>query len=251
MQDVYLDVYGYRDDPLEDLEIPREKIPWLPTVFSAVDLLSSNLKRLEADCVQDLPDQSMATFFVYVVGFTANDTKSQTTKWLKVLFNLLEQPAAVHRFWLRKLTFKVEDSKDHRRLFRHCEESENLFLRVLTAAFNTVRALDLAEVEITNQHSHKAFAKSLASLFKVFEAQHESVVSTLGQDKTFLYMAGELVTMILNCSNIALAETLTSLARSLVLTYRITFANLLVEAEKSSQPKRLALLKELWMEGLH
>lgn len=63
-------------------------------------------------------------------------------------------------------------------------------------------------------------------------------------------MAGELVTMILNCTNNSLLETLKALARDLVNRYRFTFSGLLVEAEKSNQPKRLDLLKELWLEGL-
>lgn len=150
LKDVYLDVYGYRDDPLEDLELPREKIPWQPAVFSAVDLISNNLKRLEADSVQDFPNSCVAEFLVYVVGFMSNDEKNQTTKWLKVILNILEQPRPVVRYWMQKLEFKVEDSKDHRRLFKNCEKSENIFLKVLTGVFNTIRSLDLSEVEITH-----------------------------------------------------------------------------------------------------
>lgn len=87
-------------------------------------------------------------------------------------------------------------------------------------------------------------------MFKVFEAEHETVATRYEQDKVFIYMAGELVTMILNSSNQSVVETLRAIAKNLVADFRITFAHLLVEAEKSNQPKRLNLLKELWMADL-
>lgn len=160
-RDVYLDVYGFRDDPLEDLDIPREKLPWLPSVFSAVDLLANNLKKLDPDSVKDMPDSCIAEFLVYVTGFMANDEKSQTTKWLKALFNILEQPHSVLQYWMKKLEFKIdESSKDQRRLLRQTEPYDNIFLRILTGVFNTVRSLDLAEVLLiytrtTTSHSRR------------------------------------------------------------------------------------------------
>lgn len=84
----------------------------------------------------------------------------------------------------------------------------------------------------------------------MFESEHESVLTRHGQDKVFTYLAGELITMILNSSNKAVVETLRTIAKGLVTNFRITFANLVVEAEKGNQPKRLTLLKDLWMEDL-
>lgn len=166
LKDVYLDVYGYRDDPLEDLELPREKLPWLQAVFSAADLLSSNLKKMAADSVQDLPDSCVAEFLVYVTGFMSNDDKGQPTKWLKILFNLFEQPHTVMRYWMNKLQFKVEDSKDHRRLFRNAETADNIFLVILTAVFNVVRSLDLSEVKFGYSEQPQAVCKKFGFSFQ-------------------------------------------------------------------------------------
>ena len=170
MQDIYLNVYGYRDDPLEDLDIPREKIPWLPSLYTAIDIFTNNQKRVSTACIEDYPEACMANFMVYLAGFMTNEAdKSQISKWLRSLFNLLEQPALVHRHWMNKLKFKIEDSKDHRRLLRNSEETENIFLRLLTTIFNSVRSLDLSEVvhinnRITTSHFSRVWPRFLKSL---------------------------------------------------------------------------------------
>ena len=83
-------------------------------------------------------------------------------------------------------------------------------------------------------------------LFKVFEPEHDSVSLTHGQDKAFLYMAGEIVTMALNQANQQVKEILSSEIAKLITRFRITFAALLVDAEDKKQPKRLDYLKQLW-----
>ena len=132
---------------MDDIDVPREKIAWLPSVFTAVDIFSNNQKRLVPDCIEEYPNAGMADFLVYLVGFMTNEVeKSQINKWLRAFFNILEQPSRVLRYWMHNLTFDIQDIKDHRRLFRHSEETANLFLKLLTTVFNTVRSLDLSEV---------------------------------------------------------------------------------------------------------
>lgn len=63
-------------------------------------------------------------------------------------------------------------------------------------------------------------------------------------------MSGEIVTIILNQRSEQVIDTLTKLLGKLVERYRFSVSNLLVEAEKNDQPKRLALLKKIWFEGL-
>lgn len=63
-------------------------------------------------------------------------------------------------------------------------------------------------------------------------------------------MSGEIVTIILNQRSEQVIDTMTKLLGKLVERYRFSVSNLLVEAEKNDQPKRLALLKKIWFEGL-
>lgn len=147
MADVYVNVYGFRDDALEDLDIPREKKPWLPTVFVAVDLFTVNQRRMSQESILEYPNCRMAEFMVYLTGLMSNEvSKQQTIKWLRAVYNLLETPAAVQRYWMDNLVFDAGESKDLRRAFRRAEDFDNLFLKVVSAAFNTVRSLDLTEV---------------------------------------------------------------------------------------------------------
>ena len=148
LEDVYINVYGFRDDPLEDLDLPREKKPWLPALFVAVDLFTVNQRRVSHDSILDYPNCRMAAFMVYLCGFMSNESdKQQTIKWLRAVYNLLEVPSSVQRYWMNNLTFEVpEESKDHQRIFRKAEDYSNIYLRLLSGAFNTVRSLDLTEV---------------------------------------------------------------------------------------------------------
>lgn len=91
----------------------------------------------------------------------------------------------------------------------------------------------------------------MASVFKVFEAEHQTILTRNAQDKVFNYLANELITMILNQTNHSVLQTLKGIARDLISRFRFSISNLLVEAEKSNQPKRLSLLKELWLEDLN
>ena len=147
IKDIYFNVYGFRDDPLEDLDLPREKLPWLSPIYTAVDLFTINQKRISEDCIMDYPSDRMTDFLVFLCGLMTNElNKQQSTKWLRAYYNLMEVPVGVLRYWMHKLVYTIEDSKDHRRLFRNSEDFNNIFLRILTAVFNTVRSLDLAEV---------------------------------------------------------------------------------------------------------
>ena len=92
--------------------------------------------------------------------------------------------------------------------------------------------------------------KNIDLLFKVFESEGQTIPAKDDQEKCFLYMADELVTMILNQRNQSVLEVLTKLVKDLVKKYRFSFSNLLVLAEKNNQPKRLELLKQLWYDGL-
>lgn len=147
IKDIYLDVYGFRDDFADDLDLPRPKLPWLPTVYIAVDLITSNLKKLDSASITSYPDQSMVDFLVHLGGLMANETdKQQALRWLRSFFNIFEVSADIHRYWMKNLVFVVEDSKDHRRLFRKAEDGENIYLRILTSVLNVVRSLDLSDV---------------------------------------------------------------------------------------------------------
>lgn len=76
------------------------------------------------------------------------------------------------------------------------------------------------------------------------------MAANFGQDKVFLYMAGELITMLLNTSHRQVAEVITGCIMDLIGRFKITFASLLVDAESKQQPRRLDLLKQLWLDHL-
>ena len=146
VKDIFLNLHAVREaDPLEDLELPREKVSWVPSVYLAVDIFASSLKRVSQDALMDLPVHRVADLVVHLCGLMSNEhKKEQMTRWLRTFFNILEIPAAVLSHWVHKLKFEVEEeNKTHRRL---CEPFESAFLKVLSCVFNTARALDLNEV---------------------------------------------------------------------------------------------------------
>jgi hypothetical protein len=246
VKDLYINLYGFRDDdPMEELELPREKIPWLNPVFTAVDLVSINIKKVSDTCIIDLPDERLSDFLIHVCGLMTNEHgKELSTRWLRTLYNFMESSPTVQRHWMRAFKYPIIDSKDYRRLFRNSEEFDNTFMRLLTAIFNTVRSLDLQE------NYAKFFLQRISILFKVFECEQQTVFKEHDQERTLLYMAEEVVTMLLNHRQQIVVDTLTALIKDLIDRYRFTISNILVEADKKNQPKRLALLKSLWFENV-
>lgn len=151
LKDLYFNLYGFRDnDPLEDLELPREKVNWIPSVYTASDLISSNQKKVSVECLGDYPLERISDFIVYLSALMSNEhDKSQTIKWLRTLFNLLEVPAEALRYWTLYMKFELdENNKDHKRILRNCEAFELTFLKVVSCMFNTFRSLDINEVRV-------------------------------------------------------------------------------------------------------
>lgn len=149
LKDIFTNLYGFREGPEDDLDIPREKVPWLSAVYSAADLASLTQKKLPEEWLLEYPLERVADYWVYLNGLMSCElNKEQKPRWLRALFNLLECPVKVLRHWMSQLKFSLDlnNNKDHRRLVRNTEEADLVFLRVLTSIFNTVRALDLADV---------------------------------------------------------------------------------------------------------
>ena len=88
--------------------------------------------------------------------------------------------------------------------------------------------------------------KNIINLFSVFEAKEQVVPSSQDQEKCFIYMVDQMVTIVINQSNKQTADHLTSVLEKLAEKYRFSFSNILVEAEKNNQPKRLDFLKKVW-----
>ena len=195
-KDIYFNVYGFRqNDPRDELELPREKIGWLAPVYSATDIVVNNLKKTSAKELLDVPMEFVTDFVVFAKGLMSGQlNKELQLKWLRVLFGLFELPRSVLRHWMTRIAYKIEDTKDCRRLFRLTEETSSLpFLKVLTSVFNSFRALDLDE------HFSKHYLAKLKDLFEVFEYNEYGMVSKDdGQESTCKYMIGETVTIFLN-----------------------------------------------------
>ncbi len=174
VKDIFWNLHEVREnDPLEDLELPREKVSWVPSVYIAVDILASTMKKLPQDSLMDFPLHRLADLLVHLSGLMSNELKKeQMNRWLRTFFNILEVPAPVLRHWLHKLKFEVDESnKTHRRLFRNCEPFESAFLKILSCVFNTTRALDLNEVESSHPAQRSLLLEKLRESVPAFRSR--------------------------------------------------------------------------------
>lgn len=245
MKTLFYNLYEYRTDLAEDLDLPREMIPWIPPIFSAIDLISTNLKKMTVDSIKDIPNDRVSEFLMYLCGLMSNEyKKEQSVRWLRVGYNLLELPQAIHTYWLQKLRFTVEDTKEHRRMVKNCEEFEAPYFKFTTCVFNNFRAMEIGDNTARN------FLKNLSWLFKVFQDPDQKVSTRYEAEKVYLYLMDEIVTIILNQKSTQVVNELTKVLKEQAKKFRFSFSTLLSQAEKNNQPKRLTFLSNIWYEDM-
>lgn len=242
---LFYNLYEYRSDLADDLDLPREMIPWVSPIFSAVDLVSTNLKKITTDSIKDIPNDRVSDFLMYLCGLMSNEYKQeQSIRWMRVAYNLLELPVTVHRYWLQKLTFTVEDTKEHRRLLKNCEDYPSPYFKFLTGTFNTFRSMEASDNAARN------FLKNLGWMFKVFQDTDQKVTTKNDEEKVYLYLMDEIVTKILNQKNSQVVAEFTRTLKEQAKRFRFSFSSLLAAAEKNNQPKRLSFLTSVWYEDM-